>query len=58
VVKAARFHHNYRDPDERVEYKTRSAPPLDEEATRTPEAKTRRRKSPGNTIANFLGQKV
>jgi hypothetical protein len=27
VVKAAMFHHNYRDPDEQVEYKTRPATP-------------------------------
>jgi hypothetical protein len=27
VVKAAKFHYNYRDPDEQVEYKTRPATP-------------------------------
>ena len=27
MVKAAKFHHNYRDPEEQVEYKTRPATP-------------------------------
>ena len=27
VVKAAKFHYNYRDPDEQVEYKIRPATP-------------------------------